>query len=491
MVTRSRAGIFKPNPRYAMAATATPAISLVPKSVREALKDPNWRRAMEDEFQALQANQTWRLVDPPAGTHTITGKWVFKHKFNPDGTLARYKARWVVRGFNQRHGIDFQETFTPVVKPATIRTVLAVAASKRWPTRQLDVSNAFLHGTLDEQVFCQQPSGFVDAARPHAVCLLNKSLYGLRQAPRAWFTRFANFVVKLGFQATRSDSSLFVLRRSHDVAYLLLYVDDMVLTASSNDLLQRIVDDLRGEFAVKDMGALRFFLGIDVRRSESGFYLSQARYAAQILERAGMEQCKAASTPIDCNGKLPPDGPPIDDAKSYRSIVGALQYLTITRPDLAFAVQQACLYMHDPRQHHQAQLKRILRYVRGTTSHGLLLRASSTLDVTAYSDADWGGCLDTRRSTSGFYVFLGDSIVSWSSKRQPTLSRSSTEAEYRGVVNAAAECIWLRQLLGELHFPVHKATVVFCDNVSAVYMSRNPVHHKRTKHIELDIHFVR
>jgi hypothetical protein len=204
-----------------------------------------------------------------------------------------------------------------------------------------------------------------------------------------------------------------------------------------------------------------------------------------------MANCQAAATPIATNGKLDSDGPPVSDKTTYRSIAGTLQYLTITRPDLAFTVQQACLYMHDPRQNHQVQLKRILRYVRGTTTHGLLLRASSSLDVTAYSDADWGGCPETRRSTSGFCVFLGDSLVSWSSKRQPTVSRSSAEAEYRGVANAAAECIWLRQLLGELYFPVSKATVIFCDNVSAVYMSKNPVHHKRTKHIELDIHFVR
>ena len=204
-----------------------------------------------------------------------------------------------------------------------------------------------------------------------------------------------------------------------------------------------------------------------------------------------MAQCKAASMPIDANGKLPSDSPAITNATSYGSIAGALQYLAITRPDLAFTVQQACVYMHDPRLQHLAQLKWILRYVRGRTSHGLLLRASPTLDVTAYSDAYWAGCPETRRSTSEFCVFLGDALVSWSSKRQPTVSRSSVEAEYRTMANAAAECIRLRQLLGKLHFPILKATVAFCDNVSVVYMSKNPVHHKRTKHIKLDIHFVR
>jgi hypothetical protein len=416
---------------------------------------------------------------------------VFTHKLKPDGTLDRYKARWVVRGFTQRAGVDFGETFTPVVKPATIRTVLTIAASNRWPTRQLDVSNAFLHGNLREHVLCQQPTGFADPACPNAVCLLDKSLYGLRQAPRAWFDRFATFAISLGFHPTRSDSSLFVLRHGADVAYLLLYVDDMVLTGSSSALLQRIIDRLRAEFAIKDLGELRFFLGIDVKRTASGFYLSQQRYAEAVLDRAGMLNCKPAPTPIDAKGKLSADGAPINDATSYRSLAGALQYLTVTRPDLAFAVQRACLHMLDPRVPHQALLKRILRYVRGTSSMGLHLCGSHNLSITAYSDADWAGCPDTRRSTSGFCVFLGDALVSWSSKRQPTVSRSSAEAEYRAVANAAAECIWLRQLLTELQCAVTKATVAYCDNVSAVYMSANPVHHKRTKHIELDIHFVR
>ena len=229
---------------------------------------------MDAELKALQVNRTWCLVDKPAGAHVISGKWVFKHKLHPDGSLERYKARWVVRGFTQRAGVDFQETFTPVVKPATIRTVLTIVASKQWPTRQLDVSNAFLHGNLEEYVLCQQPIGFINPDRPQAVCRLDKSLYGLRQAPRAWFTCFAMFVTKLGFKATWSASSLFVLRRGADMAYLLLYVDDMVHTALSSTLLQRVVTDLRSEFAVKDMGDLRFFLGIDVQRTADGFYLS-------------------------------------------------------------------------------------------------------------------------------------------------------------------------------------------------------------------------
>jgi hypothetical protein len=419
---------------------------------------------------------------------------VFRIKYHADGSLDRYKARWVVRGDIQRPGIDFGETFSPVVKPTTIRTILSIVASKQWQAHQLDVSNAFLHGHLQERVYCQQPTGFVDPSQPDAVCLLSRSLYGLRQAPRAWFQEFASFVTSIGFSQTRSDSSLFVYRHGNHTAYLLLYVDDMVLTGSSPLLLQHIIKRLSSAFAVKDMGPVHFFLGIDVTRNASGFFLSQHKYALELLERAGMSTCKPADTPADTKPKASANaGTPLSDrdASTYRSMAGALQYLTISRPDLAYAVQQVCLHMHAPRDTHSALIKRILRYVQGTSTFGLHLHGFSTPEITAYTDADWAGCPDTRRSTSGYCVFLGDSLVSWSSKRQPTVSRSSAEAEYRGVANAVAECCWLRHLLGELHINITKATIAYCDNVSSVYMSKNPVHHRRTKHIELDVHFVR
>ncbi|CAN6271199.1 unnamed protein product [Urochloa humidicola] len=331
---------------------------------------------MQTEFAALQHNRTWTLVDHPPGARIITGKWVFKHKLRSDGTLERYKARWVVRGFNQRPGVDFGR-----------------------------------------------------------------------------------------FLATSTDA-----------------------------LLRDLITKLKGVFAVKDIGPLAYFLGIDVQRSNDGFFLSQARYVEDLLERVGMSNCKPVATPADTKPKQSAtDGMPLSTADThyYKSMSGALQYLTVTRPDIAYAVQQLCLHMHSPRDVHAVMLKRVLRYVKGTPTIGIHLSAMSSPTLTTYLDADWAGCPDTRRSTSGFCVFLGDTLVSWSSKRQTTVSQSSAEAEYRGVANAVAECSWLRSLLGELGCKIDGATVVFCDNVSAVYMSWNPVHHKRTKHIELDIHFVR
>lgn len=218
----------------------------------------------------------------PPGAHINSSKWIFRHKHRPDGTLEQYKARWVVRGFTQRRGVDYTDTFSLVIKPASIRIVLQLGAARGWPVHQLDVKNAFLHGDLVEHVYCKQPAGFVDVDRPRDVCLLSKSLYGLKQAPQAWFTKFTGCLRHLGFQATRSDASLFVLRHATDTAYLLLYVDDIILAASSDGLLPHR-PPVHATVALKDLGPLWFFLSIQVQRSSTGFLLHQAQYAAELL----------------------------------------------------------------------------------------------------------------------------------------------------------------------------------------------------------------
>ncbi|XP_071732211.1 uncharacterized mitochondrial protein AtMg00810-like [Rutidosis leptorrhynchoides] len=337
-----------------------------------------------------------------------------------------------------------------------------------------------------------QPFGFRDETHPNHVCLLHRSLYGLKQAPRAWYQRFADYAKTIGFRNSACDHSLFIFCHGSDMAYLLLYVDDIVLVTSNEKLRQHLMSLLSREFAMKNLGPLHSFLGINVTRSSDGLFLSQATYAANIIERAGLTGCNLVSTPVATDRKLSSkQGRPYADSTKYRSLAGALQYLTFTRPDISYAVQQVCLHMHDPKEVHMNALKRIIRYVQGTLTLGLHITKSSSTNLIAYTDADWGGCPDTRCSTSGYCVYYGDNLISWSSKRQTTMSRSSAEAEYRGVVNVVAESCWLRNLLLELHCPIPKATLVFCDNMSAIYLSGNPVHHQRTKHIEMDIHFVR
>ncbi|GKC70523.1 ribonuclease H-like domain-containing protein [Tanacetum coccineum] len=416
MVTRAKAEISKPLARMNCHATIT---SHIPRSYLHALRDPNWHKDM-----------------------------LFKHKFNADGSLSRR---------SQQQGIDCDKTFSPVAvnsnpptnaDPSSIRTVMSLAVTRDWPIHQLDVKNAFLHGQLSE----------------------TRSLYGLKQAHRAWFQRFASFITRVGFQYSKTNTSLFVYHKGSDVAYLLLYVDDIILTASSTALLQRIITLLHSEFAMTDLGSLNYFLGIFAQQSKSGLFLCQSKFAEEILERAHMQHYNLCKTPVDIESKLGSNGDPVSDPTLYRSLAGALQYLTFTRPDISYVVQQICLYMHDPRDPYLTALKRILRYVRGTIDHGLQLHVSSTSQLTAYTDADW-----------------------------LTLSRSSAEAEYRVVANVVAETVWIRNLLLERYAPLSleryaplsTATLVYCDNVSAVYLSTNPVQYQRTKDIEIDIHFVR
>jgi hypothetical protein len=395
MVTRRAAGVLRPLDRLILSTTSSSALPPVPTTARGALADPQWRHAMEAEYEALQANHTWDLVPAPPGANVVTGKWIFKLKLHADGSLERYKARYVLWGFTQRPGVDFDETFSPVVKPATIRTVLTLALAQNWPVHQLNVTNAFLHSTLTKTVYCTQPVGFVDPTQPDLVCKLNKSLYGLKQAPRAWYSRFATFLCSQGFVEAKSNTSLFILRHGSDTAYL-LYVDDIVLTASSPELLRRIISCLQREFAMKDLGTLHHFLGVTVERRSQGLFLHQRQYTVDILERVGMVECKPCATPVDTQGKLSATGPPVTDPTGYRSLAGALQYLLFARPDIAYAVQQVCLHMHDPREPHLTALKRILRYLRGTLDFGLL-RLSSATELRVYTDADGAGCPDTRQ----------------------------------------------------------------------------------------------
>ncbi|GKA43502.1 ribonuclease H-like domain-containing protein [Tanacetum coccineum] len=380
MVTRSKVGIVKANPKYNFHVTTS---SPIPKSPFHALRDPNWKQAMCDEYKALIDNKTWVLVPRPPNVNIVRSMWLYKHKYNADGSLSRYKARLVANGRSQQQGIDCDETFSPVVKPATIRTVLSLAVSRQWPIHQLDVKNAFLHGHLTE-------------------------------------TRFSSYVIQAGFYHSKTDSSLFIFHKEPDTAYLLLYVDDIILTASFTSLLQHIISLLHAEFAMTDLGPLNYFLGISTTRTTSGIFLSQKKYAIEILERAQMLNCNPCRTLVDTEKKLGPEGSPVTNPTLYRSLVGAIQYLTFTRPDLSYVVQQLCLYMHDPREPHLNAMKRVLR------------------------------CPAIRQSTFGYCVFLGDNLLTWSSKRQDTLSRSSAKTEYRGVMNVVAETSWIRNLLREM-----------------------------------------
>ena len=465
-----------------------------PATYVEALESPEWCRAMQEEIDALRQNQTWHLVPRRPGINVVDCRWVFKLKRHDDGTVDRHKARLVAKGFRQRHGIDYDDTFSPVVKPATVLLVLSVAVSRGWHIRQTDVKNAFLHGVLQETVYMTQPPGFEDSHQRDMVCKLDKAIYGLKQAPRAWFARLSSKLCDLGFRSSSADTSLFVLQNSEVTLYVLVYVDDLILTGSSVAAVDKLLHQLHSAFAIKDLGSLKYFLGIEVTTDPGGITLSQRRYVQDLLRRTNMEKCRPVSTPMSSTEKLSKHTGTLlspEDVTKYRSIVGALQYLCITRPDISYAVNRVCQYMQQPTDFHWGAVKRILRFLKFSLSDGLRIHRSRSLLLSAFSDADWAGCADDRRSTDGFAVFLGANLVSWSARKQPTVSRSSTESEYKALANATAELVWVQSVLRELGVSQPRAPSLWCDNLGATYLSANPVFHARTKHIEVDFHFVR
>jgi transposase InsO family protein len=490
MQTRAKSGIRKPK-RVHFTKTVSDYLTVEPPSFAVARNIPQWYDAMASEFSALQRQSTWSLV-PSSPHHPVIGcHWVFKLKRNSDGSIARYKARLVAQGNHQTPGLDFNETFSPVVKPATVRLMLSIAAQQRWSLRQLDVSNAFLHGSLKECVYMRQPPGFVDPASPSHVCFLHKSIYGLRQAPRAWFEKFSSHLLTIGFIASQADPSLFLYKHGSTVLYLLLYVDDIILTGNAPIAITDLITNLGSVFELKDLGPLKYFLGLQIDYQPSGFFVHQSKYAMDVLSRQNMSTCKPCSSPFVSSSKLSSDSADfLPDPTPYRSLVGALQYLTFTRPDLSFAVNSLCQHMQSPTSAHLVAAKRVLRYVRGTISHGLLFQPGP-MHLTVFTDADWAGNPVDRRSTTGFLVFLGNNLITWASKKQPTVSRSSTEAEYRSLAVGAAEVAWIRMLLRDLHVFLAHCPTVWCDNTSAISLASNPVFHARTKHVEVDYHFVR
>uniref|UniRef100_A0A2N9FSQ2 Uncharacterized protein n=1 Tax=Fagus sylvatica TaxID=28930 RepID=A0A2N9FSQ2_FAGSY len=350
MTTRSRANISKPKQMFPglikyplpKALLAVHETSLhEPSCFTEASKQPQWRSAMNTEFTALLNNGTWTLVPSKPHVNLVGCKWVFRIKRHADGSIERYKARLVAKGFHQQPGIDYSETFSPVIKPITIRTVLSLAVASHWDIRQLDVTNAFLHGVLSEDVYMTQPPGFVHPSFPNHICKLHKALYGLKQAPRAWFSRLSQRLLALGFHGSKSDTSLFIHNSGTDLTFFLIYVDDIIVTGKNKHSIDRLIQALQADFALKDLGPLHFFLGVQAYTTETGLFLSQRRYISDLLKKTNMHEAKPVSSPMSSSTVLSRfGGTALSDPTTYRSVVGSLQYLSLTRPDLAFAVNK-------------------------------------------------------------------------------------------------------------------------------------------------------
>ncbi|CAL2268742.1 unnamed protein product [Prunus armeniaca] len=423
---------------------------------------------MDEEIRVIKKNRTWELVDRPKSKDIIGLKWVYKTKFNEDGSIQKHKARLVAKGYSQQPGIDFNETFTPVVRMETIRTILALAAQLKTKVYQLDVKSAFLNGELEEEVYVEQPQGYVEKGREDKVYRLRKALYGLKQAPRAWNNKIDQYFQQNGFTRSLNEPSLYLKKE------------------------EVFKKNMMKEYEMTDLGTMRYFLGIQVQQSDEGIFISQEKYAENLLKKFKMLKSKPMDTPMAINLKLTSnDGAPKFDASIYRTVVGSLIYLTNTRPDIVHVVSVVSRFMSDPSNHHFVAVKRILRYIQGTKGYGIRYTQEKKAQLVGYTDSDWAGAIDDRKSNSRHVFFLGSKVISWSSKKQSTVALSTAEAEYISATSAACEAVWIRRILVDLRQEQNTPTKLYCDNMSTIAMTKNPVFHSRSKHIELRHHFIR
>ena len=470
-----------------------------PLTVKQALtssEKENWQEAMKDEFNSLDANKVWELVPPPNDRKIINSKWVFKCKLKENGLVERYKARLVAQGYSQRQGLDYEETFSPVVRFESVRTVIALAVSEKMKLHQMDVKTAFLNGELTEELFMKQPEGFIEEGKENLVCRLNRSIYGLKQSPRCWNTAFDDHLKSMNFEQTRGDPCLYVSTQG-EPAIIAVYVDDIIIAGKTNERIVESKAALADRFDVKDMGELHYFLGVKIIQDhrKGTIWMGQPLYTENLISNFNMQDAKTCKIPVNPSIKLTKsnDDSTCIDMEQYQSGVGKLIYLsTRTRPDIAYAVSSVAKFTSRPTQQHWTAVKHILRYLTGTINYGLLFTETKSKECTGYSDADWGGDVDDRKSTSGYLFKMCGASVSWKSKKQSCVALSTAEAEYMSLTSAAQEAIWLNRLLAELHRKdTSRPAIVYEDNQSAISMTRNPQFHGRSKHIAIKYHFIR
>ncbi|GJX11660.1 retrovirus-related pol polyprotein from transposon TNT 1-94 [Tanacetum coccineum] len=425
--------------------------AIEPNNVNEPLGDESWIVAMQEELNQFVANDVWELVPQPRNMTIIGTKWVFRNKLDENGVVSRNKARLVAQGYNQQEGIDYDETYAPVARLESIRILLAYACALDFKLFQMDVKSAFLNGFINEEVYVAQPPGFIDFEKPDHVYKLKKALYGLKQAPKAWYDRLKAFLIKHEYK----------MGMMHD------------------------------EFEMSMMGELNFFLGLQIKQMEDGIFFNQSKYIKEMLKKFGLEDSKPMKTPMSSDTKLTKDEEceSVDSTK-YRGMIGSLLYLTASRPDIMFSVCLCARFQEAPKTPHLEAVKRIFRYIKGTTHLGLWYPKGTDIETVVYANSDHAGDYVDRKSTSGICTFVGCCLTSWFSKKQTALAISTTEAEYVSAGKACQQALWMKQAL--INYDVRLDDVpIMCDNKGAIDLSKNPVQHSRTKHIEIRHHFLR
>lgn len=449
-----------------------------------------WHAAAEEENESLNNHQVWKLTDFPPGRKAITYKWIFKGKTDSEGNVHTYKARLVARGFSQRYGEDYDETFAPVVRHETIRVLLVIAAQRRLHVRHLDVKSAYLNGELNEEIFMEQPEGFVKPDSENKVLKLKKSLYGLKQSARVWNKRATEILVEIGFINGKADQCLYSRQEKNgSTTYILLYVDDLLVAGESEEITKRVTKQIEKYFEIKDFGNVNHYLGIKIERESDGsFLLDQRAKIVKLLDDHGLLEPKPVATPM--KPEFLSASQELDNNNVYKKVMGSLLYIaTVSRPDIATSVGLLCRRVEKATNNDWNAEKRVMRYLASTLDRKLRLTSGGDIRLTCYVDADWANDKTDRKSTSGHVFLLGDGVIAWSSRKQTSVAMSSTEAEYIAALFASRALLWLRQLFTDMNISVKEPTVMFEDNQGCITLisGRSGA---RSKHIDVCYHHI-
>ncbi len=472
------------------------AVCGIPQTYGGAMGSANskeWVKAMDEEIQSLNENKTFTPTTLPIGKKTVGGRWVYSIKTDIDGK-DKYKARFVAKGYNQRMGVDYGETFSPTADLTSVRVVLQKAAQENLLLHQMDVKTAYLHAPIDYEIYINPPEGYQE--KEGIVYKLEKSLYGLKQSGRNWNRVLHDCLTEDGFKQNPADHCVYAKESKEGKVITIIWVDDLIIAASDKERLKNVKEMLAEKFKMKDLGKLKHFLGIDFSQSDGCVKMSQEKYTNKILQRFNMQDCRARETPCEQKLEYTEDAVKMEDVRMYREAVGSLIYLTVcTRPDLSFVVSRLSQFFAGPTEEQWVTVKHVLRYLKGTAEKGLSFRRndSEKLGIQAYSDADWAADTSDRRSTTGYCVSLcqNSSLISWKTRKQPTVALSTCEAEYMALASTIQECLYLEQLLGGIDNFKYTQTIVHEDNQGTIALAKNPVNRRRCKHIDIKYHFIR
>ena len=472
----------------------------IPSTYGDALRSheaDKWRDAMNDEMTALSENDTFDLVPPPEGRQVVGGRWVYAVKTNPNGD-ERHKARYVAKGYSQVANIDYQETFAPTARMSSVRMLMQLAVQNDMITHQMDVKTAYLNAPIDREIYIEQPQGFQQQGKngERLVCKLKKSLYGLKQSGRNWNSMLHNYLLSQNFAQSLADPCVYSQTRDKGKIILIIWVDDIIISATDSALLESIKSALSSQFKMKDLGSLTWFLGTEFKCEGQSIKMSQTLYIDKVLSKFEMADCKPKPTPCAIGTAQPIEETTdsLSDPRLYRAIVGSLIYvMTGTRPDLCYAVTKLSQKMANPTHTDIIKAKHVLRYLKGTKEHGLRFQKSETpLKLTGFCDSDWGASVEDRHSITGYNFQLTSNgpLISWKSRKQQTVALSTCEAEYISLANACQEAKFLKQLCNDMGIGCQNV-LINVDNQGAINLAKNPVNHQRSKHIDIKYHFIR